>query len=188
LTAHFYTRVPGWFSFSGVYTEAVAAAPQAGAVFVEIGAWKGKSTSFMAVEIANSGKGVEFFAVDTWLGSDEAAHHNDPDVQAGRLYEVFLRNIKPVADYVKPIRAPSVEAAKLFEDGSVDFLLLDGDHTLEGVRADLAAWLPKMKPGATLAGDDWNWSGVHTAVRERFAEDRIEVLGDGKGRHWRVRL
>lgn len=158
-----------------------------GAVFVEVGAWKGKSTAFMAVEIANSGKRIAFYTVDTWQGSDEPAHHADPDVRAGRLYEVFLRNIKPAAAHVKPIRATSVEAAKLFDDGSVDFIMLDGDHTYEGVRDDIAAWLPKMKPGAIFSGDDYNWTGVRKAIEEAFA-GRIEVLGDGKGRHWRVRL
>lgn len=185
---HFYHQIPGWFSFAGVYADAVKAAPKAGAVFVEVGAWKGRSAAFMAVEIANSGKAIDFFVVDTWLGSDEPAHHADPDVRAGRLFEVFRRNTAPVERLIKPIRATSVEAAARFEPASVDFLLLDGDHTLEGVRADLDAWLPKMKPGAVLAGDDWNWSGVHTAVRERFGEGKIEVLGEGKGRHWRVTL
>lgn len=183
---HFYRTIPGWFSFQGVYTDAVKAA-KSGAVFVEVGAWKGKSAAFMGVEIANSGKAVEFFAVDTWLGSDEPAHHADPDVKAGKLYERFLANIRPAAAYIHPIRATSVEASKLFEDGSVDFIMLDGDHTYEGVRDDIAAWLPKMKPGATFSGDDFNWRGVRQAIEEAFA-GRIEVLGEGKGRHWRVRL
>jgi hypothetical protein len=39
-----------------------------------------------------------------------------------------------------------------------------------------------------IAGDDWNWEGVKRAVTERFGAGAVEVLGDGKGRHWRVRL
>lgn len=158
-----------------------------GAIFVEIGAWKGKSAAFMGVEIANSKKRIEFYVVDHWKGSDESAHHADPDVRAGRLYEVFLRNIKPVADHIRPIRAPSVGAAAQFEDGTVDLVLLDGGHTYEDVAADIKAWLPKIKPGGVLAGDDYNWTGVRRAIEEAFA-GRIEVLGGGKGRHWRVRL
>lgn len=183
---HYFQSVPGWFSFRGVYEDAVKEAKD-GAVFVEVGSWKGKSASFMGVEIANSGKRIEFYAVDHWKGSDEPAHHADLDVRNGRLYEVFLRNIKPVADFVKPLRTDSVTASKHFEDASLDLVLLDAGHTYEDVAADIAAWLPKLKPGATLAGDDYNWTGVRKAIEEAFA-GRIEVLGEGKGRHWRVRL
>jgi hypothetical protein len=112
LTAHFYQRVPGWFAFAGVYRDAVRSAPKSGATFVEVGSWKGKSAAFMGVEIANSKKAIEFYCVDHWRGSDEAAHHADPDVRAGRLFEVFLKNIKPVADYIRPLRAPSVAASR----------------------------------------------------------------------------
>lgn len=55
------------------------------------------------------------------------------------LFDVFLHNIEPVADYVKPIRSDSVAAAQQFEDGSIDFLYLDASHTYKGVLADLRA-------------------------------------------------
>jgi len=184
---HIFRSIPGWFSFAGVYEDAVSRAPRSGAVFVEVGAWKGKSASFMAVTIANSGKSIEFFVVDHWLGSDETAHKIDADVKSGKLFEVFTRNTKPVAKYMKPLRMSSAEASDRFADGTVDFILLDGGHDYDSVRVDLDRWLPKMKPGGIVAGDDWNWKGVKTAVTETFG-DRVEVLGDGKGRHWRVRL
>ncbi len=180
---HFYKRIQGWFHFEAVYQRAVAGARD-GARFVEIGCWKGKSTAFMATEIANSGKKIEFFAVDHFLGigpNQEA----DPAVVAGTLFELFKKNLRPVADYVIPMRMTSVEASKWIADDSVDFLLIDGGHDYNSVRADLDAWLPKMHDGATVAGDDWNWSGVNRAVTESFGEN-VEVLGDGKTRHWRA--
>lgn len=183
---HFFETIPGWFNFEDVYREAVEGACS-GAVFVEIGAWKGRSAAYMGVEIAKSGKDITFYAVDHWLGSDEPLHVSDDDVRAGRLYEVFLANIAPVEKFIRPVRSSSVDAAETFTDKSVDMILLDGDHTYEGVAADIAAWLPKMKANAIFAGDDWNWPGVQAAAKEAFG-DKIEILGEGKGRHWRVRL
>lgn len=183
---HIYKAIPGWFSFPGVYEDAVNRA-SAGAVFVEIGAWKGRSAAFMAVCIANSGKPITFYAVDHWLGSDEKAHKADKDIQAGTLYQTFLKNIAPVAKYITPLRMSSLEASMKFQNGSVDFVCLDGGHSYEDVRQDIDAWLPKIKPDGVIAGDDWNWAGVHKAAIETFGE-RIEILGQGKGRHWRVRL
>jgi hypothetical protein len=53
---HFYNKIQGWFDFHHLYQNQVMKAPSIGAKFVEVGSWKGASSSFMAVEIANSQK------------------------------------------------------------------------------------------------------------------------------------
>ena len=166
---HIYQDIPGWFVGEKVYARAVREAKD-GARFVEVGSWKGKSTSFMAVEIANSGKNIEFLCVDHWEGSEERAHKADEDVQAGTLFDAFNRNVEPVKDYIKPLRMSSLEAAAQFEDDSLDFVYLDAAHDYENVKADIAAWLPKLKKGGTIAGDDYAlpWVGVMKAVDEAF--------------------
>lgn len=185
---HFFASIPGWFSFKGVYDEAVKrASVEEKSTFVEIGAWKGKSTAYMAVEVINSRKPILFYTVDHWLGSDEPAHKQDPDVQAGQLYEVFKRNLKSVLKDIYPMRMSSTQAAKYFKNGSVDFLFLDGGHDYDSVKNDLKYWLPKMKLNGVIAGDDFNWTGVKKAIFEVFGENQIEVLGEGKGRHWRAK-
>jgi predicted O-methyltransferase YrrM len=182
---HFYFRIPGWFNFQDVYSQAVREAKD-GAHFVEVGAWKGKSAAYMAVEIANSGKRIGFDCVDHFLGSDEPQHHADADVKAGRLFEAFTINIAPVAHLVRVIKLTSTDAAASYRPASLDLVFLDGAHDLDNVRADIAAWRPKIKPGGVMAGDDWNWPGVKAAVREAFASP--EILGEAKGVHWRVRV
>ena len=74
---HYYEGIQGWFNFRRVYGEMVArAAP--GAVFVEVGCWKGRSTAFLGVEILRSGKAIALHCVDHFRGSDEEAHLADP--------------------------------------------------------------------------------------------------------------
>jgi predicted O-methyltransferase YrrM len=146
-------------------------------IAVELGAWKGRSTCFMGVEIANSGKPIRFFTVDHWLGSaDEESNNRDPDVQAGRLFEVFQRNIIPVAAQVEVIRSDTAAAAERFADGSVDFLYVDASHSYEGVLRDLIAWFPKVSDGGLVAGDDWCFSArgepsVRNAVVDFFGKN-----------------
>jgi hypothetical protein len=182
---HYYKTIQGWFSFEGIYREMVQNAPKdKPSIFIEVGSWKGRSSAFMGIEIKNSHKPIEFYAVDHWKGSDEEAHRKDPDVIRGSLFDAFMRNIKPVKDYVHPIPLASIAATAHFLDGTVDFLFLDGGHDYESVRDDLAYWLPKMKDKGVVAGDDYNWSGVKQAISE-ILQDQVEVLGDGKGRHWR---
>jgi hypothetical protein len=114
---HYWQMLPGpqWFSGAGIYAEQVRAARD-GAVFVELGAWKGRSSAFMGVEIANSGKRIDFYAVDHWLGSEESDHDSDPDARLNRLFEVFEDNIGPVRSFVHPLRSDSAAAAARFDD------------------------------------------------------------------------
>lgn len=184
---HFYQQIQGWFNFRDVYDDAVREAVD-GAQFVEVGAWKGRSTAYLAVEIINSGKRITFDVVDHWQGSKERAHLADPEIINGTLFRAFLHNIAPVADRIRILQMDSAEAARRFANESIDFCFLDGAHDYESVRRDLDAWLPKMKQQSTIAGDDWNWGGVRRAVNEVFWQPAIEVLGKDRQVHWRVRL
>lgn len=187
---HFYKDVKGWFAFLPIYEQAVREAPDP-AHFVEVGAWKGRSAAYMAVEIINSGKKIRFDCVDTWLGTDHSNQRNDADVMAGALFETFLRNTAPVRQSLTIIRRPSLEAAASYADESLDFVMIDADHAYEPVRADIAAWWPKIKQGGVLAGDDWIQRGVNRAVEEFFGS-RAETFPPPVGKkksfgQWRVK-
>lgn len=153
---HFYNSIDGWFSYDYIYEHIVKTAED-GELFVEIGSFKGRSSAFMAVEIINSGKQILFDCIDTWAGSEEhqeGAAAEVPEVVNDTLYKTFLLNMKPVHGYYRPIRMPSVEAASLYDDNSIDFIMIDAAHDFESVVADIRAFLPKMKNGGVMTGDD----------------------------------
>jgi predicted O-methyltransferase YrrM len=169
---HFCQNIDGWFNFQDIYDHVVNLGKD-GDHFVEVGAWKGQSAAYMAVSIVNSGKNIKFDVVDTWLGSAE--HQTDDLVITDSLYNHFLENLKPVEAYYTPVRMTSLEAAALYADESLDFVLLDASHAYEDVKADIQAWLPKIKSGGILAGDDYQheWQGVMDAVTEMIPEPLI---------------
>ena len=162
----------GYFTYPNLYWAAVRHFPS-NSHFVEVGCWKGRSAAFMAVEIHNSGKSIQFDCVDTWNGSlTEDEHQADSCVRSGTLYEKFLSNTDRVKHIITPKRGDSVAMASTYEDDSLDFVFLDGDHRYECVKADIEAWLPKVKVGGILAGHDYGWcEDVRKAVHE--------VLGEG---------
>jgi hypothetical protein len=166
---HFYENIQGWFGFNELYQKMAKQLPNNSHI-VEVGAWKGKSTAFMAVEIINSGKKIQFDVIDTWAGSVEIQHQTDEMVISNSLYQHFLDNMKPVEDYYTPRRMTSLEAAATYNDNSLDFVFIDASHDYENVKADILAWLPKIKLGGVLAGDDYDliWPGVVQAVNEVF--------------------
>ncbi len=162
----------GYFTYPNLYSYVVRRFPT-NSHFVEVGCWKGRSAAYMAVEINNSEKNIRFDCVDTWNGSvNEDAHQNDQFVKSGTLYDKFISNTERVKHIITPIRGDSVSVASQYADDSLDFVFIDGDHRYEYVKADIEAWLPKMKLGSVLAGHDYGWcEDVRRAVHE--------VLGEG---------
>ncbi len=164
---HFYLSIPGWFSCNFLYTEIVRSASN-GSHFVEVGSYEGQSAAFLAVEILNSGKQIKFDCIDTWT------NHNDVR-DSDETYNMFLNNMKPVEGVYNPIRMDSIEASKLYEDNSIDFVYIDADHSYEAVKNDINAWLPKVKPNGILAGHDYPMLSVREAVHETLGEKNISV-------------
>ena len=163
-----YKTIPGWFNCPELYLNMVIKADvEHDATFVEIGCWKGKSSAYMAEQISLSGKPIKLYCVDTWKGTITEQHHQvDPDVVNDKLFEVFTNNLSPFAGFYIPIRSLSVEAATQFSDNSLDFVYIDASHEYEDVKADIEAWLPKVKVGGTIAGDDYNMRSVRKAVNK----------------------
>ena len=167
---HFYQTVgEDWFTYPNLYASMVEHAEN-GQHFVEVGSWKGRSSVFMAVEIANSEKDIIFHCIDPWH-----VQHNiliQDDHEEDWLYNDFLSNIEPVKEYITPVRLSSVEAASLYEDESLDFVFIDAAHDYDSVKADITAWLPKVKIGGTIGGHDYEWSeDVQRAAHEVIGRD-----------------
>jgi predicted O-methyltransferase YrrM len=139
-----------WFTYPRLYQDMVKRFPS-GSTFVEIGAWKGKSSAYMSVEIANSGKQIDFYCIDTFEGSVE--HRNNPELS--QLYDIFKSNMKPVENYYTDMKMTSMKAVKKFENESIDFVFIDGSHEYEDIKDDITYWLPKVKRGGVLAGHDY---------------------------------
>lgn len=160
---HFYKNIYGWFDFNDIYEKMVRICPN-NAHFVEIGSWEGCSSSFMAVEIFNSGKSIKFDCIDTWEGSIE--HINFDEIKNKSLYDTFIKNMKQVSGIYTPIRMTSVEGSKLYKDESLDFVFIDASHEYIDIKNDIISWLPKIKPGGYLGGHDIYFDGVNKAVNE----------------------
>jgi predicted O-methyltransferase YrrM len=137
---HFYQTIHGWFGFNKLYSSMVAQFDNA--KFVEVGSWKGRSASYMAVEIANSNKNIKFYCVDPWTGEAKIGSKSFEceEVASKTLYECFLKNIEPVKDYIIPLRMLSAAGSIQFEDNSLDFVFIDASHDYDSVKEDINLW------------------------------------------------
>lgn len=179
--------VHGWLNDPSWITRCIGRIPDGGQ-YLEVGCWQGKSAIHAAKQVQLSGKKITVWSVDTFEGSpDETAHqYMIESLPEGGLHRVAQENIKRhgVHEIVKLVKGESTRVAEHFEDGSLDAVFLDGGHSYGAVYADVMAWLPKVKPGGILAGDDYHegeFPGVVRAVKELLP--KAVVLG----RTWEVR-
>tara|TARA_R110000868_G_scaffold9602_19_gene47375 strand:+ start:178 stop:1404 length:1227 start_codon:yes stop_codon:yes gene_type:complete len=131
---------------------------------VEIGSYQGESTTLFA-HMFNP---KELYAVDPFLnGYDEFDGSSTGDFT--NVIHNFNLRINQFS-CIKHIKTLSYEAVDQFENDSLDFVYIDGDHTYEGVNKDITMYLPKIKVGGFIAGHDLGRESVTKALRNQLGE------------------
>lgn len=179
--------IEGWFSEDEGRWYARFARAVLGGVFVEIGSWKGRSTSFVG-PVCNA-NGTRLVCVDHWKGSRDdladryAAHLDVEDVEA-----IFRANMRALAIDVEVLAEPSTVAARRFPRGSVDRVFLDGSHDAASVTEDLTAWVPSLRPDGNgiLGGHDYDAKhpALCAAVDAFAAEHALLVRRGPRSIYW----
>lgn len=164
--------IPGFFTEGEGRWYARFARGLVGGIFVEVGSWKGRSTSFVG-PVCRANK-TRLVCVDHWQGSQDmladtyARTLAEEDVEA-----TFRANMKALAIDVEVLAESSLAAAARFAEGSVGRVFLDGGHDPETVTQDLHAWFPRLAPDGLLGGHDYDEKhpGLVRAV-DAFVEPR----------------
>lgn len=162
-------RIPGWMSRE----ELVALHAQAmmSDSVAEIGCWLGRST----YALLTGCQGL-VYAVDHFRGSPSELETNHREAKTVDIQAEFRKNVGRFEN-LRVLAMDSVRAAEQFDDGTLDMVFIDGEHTFEAVVADLRAWRRKAK--RLLCGHDRDMVGVREAL---FAEG-IEWR-EGPGSLW----
>jgi hypothetical protein len=108
--------------------------------------------------LVKNGDFKKFYSIDNWDNTmPELFYEDGSNFIVSNNEDIFEQAKKRLENYknVEIIRKESVEASYLFEDEYFDFIYLDADHTLKGIKGDINAWYPKLKKGGILAGHDY---------------------------------
>jgi len=149
----------------------------AGSRFVEVGTYLGQSLCSLSEVVERSSKNIDVIGIDTCRGSGPEGrygkdYHNDAVAAGGGTFAGALhKNVLDCGfgEKITLIISESVSAARLFSDASFDWVHLDARHDYASVKADIEAWLPKVKAGGWLSGDDYieeKWPEVVKAVAD----------------------
>jgi hypothetical protein len=83
-------------------------------------------------------------------------------------YELAKLRMAPYDGYT-PMKEFSMDAVKKFEDNSLDFVFIDGNHAYEYVTDDITKWAKKVRPGGIIAGHDY-WKSA-----EGFGYKKLDI-------------
>ena len=190
-----YKDIPGWINDAEfVYPEMVKQA-QDGDHFVEIGTLLGQSTTHMAKLIKESGKDIKFDAIDIFWIIEHTIKNYEDSGHPKSFYDYYNNITKEwnlsIIDIVKhPMRVLDVDkyvnfitceeqyAHRLYDDDSLKFVWIDGDHGKDIVYNDLKNFWPKIKSGGTIGGDDIHYDEVLDDVEKFSKEYDVKVKYD----------
>jgi predicted O-methyltransferase YrrM len=169
--------VPGRISNeAGAVLRSLARRVPSDRLIVEIGAFKGKSTCFLACG-SMQGRGARVVSIDPW---DLPGNTHGPDKLPGLYTDPanqadHARHVKAcgVAHLVTQVKAFS-GSAKLPPRTSIGLLWIDGAHDYESVMSDVRRYSRRLARGGWIVFDDYTsrCPGVVKAVKELMADQR----------------
>lgn len=127
--------------------------------------------------------GVEFlYMIDNW-GHIPGIRGDGNFLQAwhDKNYADAQERVKDYKN-VSMLRMMTVEASREFPDNSFALVYHDADHSYKGVKADISAWWPKLRPGGIMAFHDYFSPeyGVRKAVEEFAADLPINFIMENR--------
>ena len=167
-------EIDGWFGLDHckVYDYLISKTKPGGS-FLELGAWLGRSTAYLIDNAPN----LNITVIDSWKGSDSELETNHKLAKTTDIFSLFKENMGNRKFNFFKGRAENL--VENFENESFDTIFIDLDHSYESVKKDIELWLPKVKAGGILAGDDYRVTtpGVIDAVKELLPESLIFHYG-----------
>jgi predicted O-methyltransferase YrrM len=141
----------------------------AGATALEVGAYLGASTCFLAAALKPLGGHV--VSVDTW--QNETMDEGQRDT-----FAEFEANTRGVRDAIVPVRKRSDQLAERDLPTTLDLVFLDGDHSYEAVHGDFALLAPRIRSRGVIALHDVvHFAGVARTVGEALSTGEWKIQG-----------
>lgn len=155
----------------------------------EIGVWRGELSERILAQcpavkqllLADPWQVVYGHNLDTdhWMVFGPGTEQADMDAACAEVHGKFDTNTR-----VHIFKMSSIETADLCANDTFDAVIIDALHTYHACKADILAWVPKVRVGGLLIGDDLSdwFPGVKMAVEECFGHD-YRALGQT---YWKI--
>ncbi len=143
----------------------------------EVGVWKGH---FSIHILENCPQVEKVYSIDPYRQWPKKQYvdsrNNTSQKKFEHIHQRVQGTLSKFGDRSTLIRDTSLNAVKTIKDESLDLVWIDANHSYQCVKEDMHAWLPKVKHGGILSGDDYGlqFPGTIEAVNEYcFVRDII---------------
>ena len=124
---------------------------------IEVGTFSGIATEIM---LDAQPEGGELITIDTFRGtSGTATAQLDPGVCIAKAMSRLAR----FGFRVRIIEGESIEVAHKIQDQWADLVFLDAGHAYQSIKADILAWLPKVKLSGLISGHDYDKAALSSS-------------------------
>ena len=133
---------------------------------LQIGAEIGVDKGEFAKIIAEKSHIQRYYGIDSWLdcfGSDPKAY--DPIGENRYKAAEALLDSYITSKRIELVKMDSELASAQCPINLIDYLYIDGDHSLGGIFIDLKCWCPKVKIGGIISGHDYK-DGKNSGIRD----------------------
>lgn len=134
-------------------------------VLVNIGA--GSGTSGLALR-EGAGGDAEIYTIDISSGGPLGGLTNERNAFWGTGLKMPHQVLSDSRNY-----------GFLWENGEIDLLFIDGDHSIEGIVGDIDAWVKHVKSGGIILVHDYgsnDWPAVKDNVDRLASEYQYELI------------
>jgi hypothetical protein len=104
------------------------------------------------------------------------------------IYDMVTKRLSFYGNRFELIREFSHDCVSRFDDNSLDFVYIDGNHYEDYVKRDIDNWWPKIKLGGVISGHDYNHPSIPhltTCVNQFFSKIDLQVI-DLNNHNWCV--
>jgi len=119
----------------------------------EIGVYKGEFAENILKECPSIQK---YIMINPW---ENLSDWNKPANHNNNVFESFYKETLEKTNFAKDkriiLKGTTTNVISQINEDSLDFVYIDGDHTLKGISIDLINTWDKVKKGGFIAGDDF---------------------------------
>jgi hypothetical protein len=119
-------------------------------VGVEVGTNHGR----FATTLCHANPNLHLSCVDPWMAYYDGGQARMTQEHQDNVYADAMKRLTGLN--VTIIRKTSMDAVGMFEDGSLDFVYIDANHTFDHIIMDIIHWVPKVRVEGIVAVHDYH--------------------------------